>query len=75
MVSVLVILLSILSSDAFPDDTNPYACPGGATYEVVLTFDDGPIPSRTTKVLDALKKHKVPGTFFVQGDKMDTKAA
>ncbi len=35
--------------------------------EVVLTFDDGPDPKRTPKVLDALDHHCVKGTFFEIG--------
>ena len=35
--------------------------------EVVLTFDDGPHPGKTPKVLDLLKKHGMPATFFLVG--------
>ncbi|GJD63098.1 polysaccharide deacetylase family protein [Methylobacterium frigidaeris] len=35
--------------------------------EVVLTFDDGPLPRRTNAVLDALKAECVKATFFVIG--------
>jgi peptidoglycan/xylan/chitin deacetylase (PgdA/CDA1 family) len=35
--------------------------------EVVLTFDDGPMPGRTDKVLDALRAACVKATFFVVG--------
>ncbi|MCE3552797.1 glycosyltransferase [Pseudonocardia sp. RS11V-5] len=34
---------------------------------VVLTFDDGPDPTWTPQVLSILRKHNVPGTFFVVG--------
>ncbi|MFR9806198.1 glycosyltransferase [Pseudonocardia sp. RS010] len=34
---------------------------------VVLTFDDGPDPTWTPQVLAILRKHHVPGTFFVVG--------
>jgi len=34
---------------------------------VSLTFDDGPHPVNTPRVLDILKKHDVKGTFFVTG--------
>ncbi len=36
-------------------------------HEVVLTFDDGPIPPATPKVLDALAAECVKATFFVVG--------
>jgi peptidoglycan/xylan/chitin deacetylase (PgdA/CDA1 family) len=35
--------------------------------EVVLTFDDGPEPASTSRVLDALKRECVRATFFVLG--------
>ena len=35
--------------------------------EVVLTFDDGPWPGSTPKVLDALRSECVKATFFVVG--------
>jgi peptidoglycan/xylan/chitin deacetylase (PgdA/CDA1 family) len=35
--------------------------------EVVLTFDDGPLPRRTQAVLEALKAECVKATFFVVG--------
>ncbi len=38
-----------------------------ADKELVLTFDDGPWPSTTPKVLDALKHECVQATFFLLG--------
>jgi peptidoglycan/xylan/chitin deacetylase (PgdA/CDA1 family) len=38
-----------------------------AAKEVVLTFDDGPWPGTTTKVLDALAHECVHATFFLLG--------
>ena len=35
---------------------------------VALTFDDGPDPDWTPRVLDVLKREHVPGTFFVIGE-------
>ena len=35
--------------------------------KLVLTFDDGPDPTWTPKVLDILKKEHVPAAFFVVG--------
>ena len=34
---------------------------------IALTFDDGPDPVWTPQVLDVLRKHQVPATFFVTG--------
>jgi peptidoglycan/xylan/chitin deacetylase (PgdA/CDA1 family) len=38
-----------------------------ADHEVVLTFDDGPLPKTTGRVLDALKSQCVRATFFLIG--------
>ncbi|WP_299808403.1 polysaccharide deacetylase family protein [Tardiphaga sp.] len=36
-------------------------------HEVVLTFDDGPNPATTSKILDALKAECMQATFFLIG--------
>ncbi|MFJ3820458.1 glycosyltransferase [Streptomyces nodosus] len=36
-------------------------------HQLVLTFDDGPDPTWTPKVLDVLKKHDAHAVFFVTG--------
>ncbi|MFJ8767129.1 glycosyltransferase [Streptomyces clavifer] len=36
-------------------------------HKIVLTFDDGPDPVWTPRVLDELKKHDAHGVFFVTG--------
>jgi len=35
---------------------------------VALTFDDGPDPTWTPRILDILKREKVPATFFIVGE-------
>ena len=40
---------------------------GAPEMTLVLTFDDGPDPTWTPKILDVLKKEGVPGTFFMIG--------
>ncbi|AJY48414.1 hypothetical protein TM49_21045 [Martelella endophytica] len=42
-----------------------------APKEVVLTFDDGPVPYNTRSVLDALDAHGVKGLFFMVGEMAD----
>ena len=36
---------------------------------VALTFDDGPDPEQTPRVLDTLRAHGVRATFFLIGSK------
>lgn len=43
--------------------------------ELVLTFDDGPWPGTTPKVLDALKHECVRATFFLLGRNAEASAA
>jgi len=37
------------------------------SMKLVLTFDDGPDPSYTPRILDILSKYHVPATFFIVG--------
>jgi len=39
----------------------------GAAKKLALTFDDGPNPAITPKLLELLAKHKAPATFFLVG--------
>ena len=54
----------------FPTLPSPYvvARTGYRPGLVSLTFDDGPDPTWTPRVLDILKQKKVPGTFFIVGE-------
>jgi peptidoglycan-N-acetylglucosamine deacetylase len=40
---------------------------GYAPGKIVLTFDDGPDPETTPRILDILKREHVPAAFFVVG--------
>jgi len=40
---------------------------GAAPRKIALTFDDGPDPEYTPKILDELKRANAPATFFVIG--------
>jgi len=41
---------------------------GYAPGKIVLTFDDGPDPNFTPRILDILKREHVPAAFFVVGE-------
>jgi peptidoglycan-N-acetylglucosamine deacetylase len=41
---------------------------GGAYKKIAISFDDGPDPEWTPKILDTLKVKNAPGVFFVIGD-------
>jgi len=44
-----------------------HAFAGISAKRVVLSFDDGPHPKTTEKILEILRENKVPGTFFLVG--------
>jgi len=47
-----------------PYELNQY---GAKEKEVAITFDDGPDPAYTPRILDILKREHVTGTFFLIG--------
>lgn len=49
----------------------PHPRPGERRRLVTLTFDDGPFPETTPRVLDLLDKYGVRATFFVIGRYLD----
>jgi peptidoglycan/xylan/chitin deacetylase (PgdA/CDA1 family) len=58
--------------DSLPDGkADGYTVPSSLgldkNHVVYLTFDDGPSPALTPKILDVLKRHGAKATFFVTG--------
>lgn len=47
----------------FAEDTTPV----GPGHKLILTFDDGPDPVWTPRIIDILEHYKVPATFFIVG--------
>ena len=41
------------------------------TREIVLTFDDGPDPETTPRILDTLNAYGLQGIFFVVGERLE----
>ena len=71
---VLVLVLLVLASSAmakgWPTPAAGRSTSGGP--EVLFTFDDGPNPTTTPKVLDILAKHRIKAVFFMVGEMVDT---
>src|SRR5512143_14229 len=75
--AILVILLIVAAAEGlfvfacyFPSSTffKPVLIQGPPeARKVALTFDDGPTPPFTEKILDILREKKVTATFFVCG--------
>jgi peptidoglycan/xylan/chitin deacetylase (PgdA/CDA1 family) len=47
----------------------------GFNRRVALTFDDGPNPATTPRVLDILKAHGIHATFFINGQRVNNAAS
>jgi peptidoglycan/xylan/chitin deacetylase (PgdA/CDA1 family) len=41
----------------------------GFAKRIALTFDDGPNPDTTPKVIEVLERHRAPATFFTNGSR------
>jgi peptidoglycan/xylan/chitin deacetylase (PgdA/CDA1 family) len=42
---------------------------------VILTFDDGPNPATTPRVMEILRRHHAKATFFINGSRLDAPGA
>jgi len=59
----------LVTNEVFKSLPSPYVIDayGAPGKRVVLSFDDGPDPEWTPKILDILKQYNVKGTFFTIG--------
>ncbi|MGA2966701.1 MAG: glycosyltransferase [Terriglobales bacterium] len=59
----------LIDGEEFKSLPEPYrmARYGASKNELAMTFDDGPDPEWTPKILDILKREHVPGAFFLIG--------
>jgi cellulose synthase/poly-beta-1,6-N-acetylglucosamine synthase-like glycosyltransferase/peptidoglycan/xylan/chitin deacetylase (PgdA/CDA1 family)/spore germination protein YaaH len=59
----------LIDGEEFKSLPEPYrvARYGASKNQLAMTFDDGPDPQWTPKILDILKRERVPGTFFLIG--------
>ena len=58
-----VLLLPIMSEE----EKRVYNSKSNSEMKIALTFDDGPHPSQTKRILDVLDKYNVKATFFMVG--------
>lgn len=62
------ILLFSQGINIYAEEEDVFVNHGSREKKVIaLTFDDGPHPKETDKVLDVLKKYDVKATFFIAG--------
>ena len=65
---LLAVWLPIASVLATEGIANVYHCHDNREMKIALTFDDGPHPSLTPKILNILSKYQIKATFFVVGE-------
>jgi cellulose synthase/poly-beta-1,6-N-acetylglucosamine synthase-like glycosyltransferase/peptidoglycan/xylan/chitin deacetylase (PgdA/CDA1 family) len=63
----------MITDEVFQNLPEPYRVGryGYSSNKVAITFDDGPDPEWTPKILDVLKKRHAPATFFLIGIQTD----
>lgn len=64
---------NLISDETLTDLPEPYrvARYGASPKQLAITFDDGPDPEWTPKILDVLKQQHAPATFFLIGIQAD----
>jgi cellulose synthase/poly-beta-1,6-N-acetylglucosamine synthase-like glycosyltransferase/peptidoglycan/xylan/chitin deacetylase (PgdA/CDA1 family)/spore germination protein YaaH len=55
----------------FPQYPTLYHQGAGGEHQVAITFDDGPDPTWTPKILDVLKQKNAPAAFFILGQQAE----
>ncbi|HEX6224438.1 MAG TPA: polysaccharide deacetylase family protein [Chryseolinea sp.] len=66
--NILAYGAAVLSAEFFM----PVRCQGDrSSNKIAITFDDGPIPVMTDKILEVLSIHKVPAAFFCIGNRVN----
>jgi peptidoglycan/xylan/chitin deacetylase (PgdA/CDA1 family) len=69
-VILIVVFVSIQAYGSIVLSANffiPAVVKGYQTNAIALTFDDGPVPGKTERILDILKQYEVKGAFFCIG--------
>lgn len=69
--SLILALIFIPPFSVTANTANVFTKNTSAEKKVALTFDDGPHPIYTPKILDLLEEYSVPATFFVIGQNVD----
>jgi len=64
---------ALIDNETFESLPEPYRVGryGSSPNQVAITFDDGPDPQWTPKMLDVLKREHAPATFFLIGIQAD----
>lgn len=69
--ALMMIFGMTVRSEAVGLGNNIYGCHANDEMKIALTFDDGPHPRVTPKILKILEKYGVKATFFVVGENVE----
>jgi polysaccharide deacetylase family sporulation protein PdaB len=69
--AALMMLLGVTVKSEAVDFQNIYGFRENDDMMIALTFDDGPHPKITPKILEILEKHDVKATFFMIGENVE----
>jgi peptidoglycan-N-acetylglucosamine deacetylase len=61
-----------IAKDSWPD-LAVHGKTGTSGHSIALTFDDGPDPGTTPRILDSLREHDLKATFFVLGRRVEAR--
>ncbi len=64
---VTILLINLISASTI-DRFNSYYFKRNKYNRIAITFDDGPHPVYTRKILDILEKYHIKATFFIIGE-------
>lgn len=64
---VCILILCGASFPARAENTPVYSYKSNENKKIALTFDDGPHPKKTARIIEVLEKYGVTATFFVVG--------
>ena len=67
----LIVVASLLVATApkgSAEEAPVYHCHDNQEMKIALTFDDGPHPHQTPRILDILNAHGIKATFFIVGE-------
>ena len=68
---IVLALLLVLTGCTPAEPAGPAAEPAAEPVYMALTFDDGPSPSNTPRLLEGLSRRGVRATFFLVGSRIE----
>jgi peptidoglycan/xylan/chitin deacetylase (PgdA/CDA1 family) len=67
LINILCHIIPVGAEDDLVKDADIFRKNENASMKIALTFDDGPHPVQTPKILDLLDKYGIKATFFTVG--------